>query len=74
MKKGIHPRYHVLSVKCTCGNQFQTASSLDCNTLNIEMCLLCHPFCTGVLNTEHKVGRGGSFQKKFPDFRLSSGT
>lgn len=71
MKKNIHPRYMALTVKCSCKNSFETRSTLGRETLQIEKCPKCHPFYTGVLNTEHKTGRGRSFQQKFPGFRLS---
>ncbi|MBQ4578768.1 MAG: 50S ribosomal protein L31, partial [Clostridia bacterium] len=27
MKEGIHPNYQVTTVKCACGNEFQTGST-----------------------------------------------
>ncbi|MGL5572579.1 MAG: 50S ribosomal protein L31, partial [Cetobacterium sp.] len=28
MRKGIHPEYKVITVDCTCGNKFETRSTL----------------------------------------------
>jgi len=64
MKKGIHPNYSTIEVKCVCGNTFETRSTLT-ESLNIEICSVCHPFYTGkqkIIDTEGRVGR---FQQKY---------
>ena len=43
MKTGIHPNYHTVQVKCSCGNEFETGSIKE-GTINVEMCSECHPF------------------------------
>lgn len=45
MKKGIHPEYKTVTVKCACGNTFETGSVLD--EIKVEICSECHPFFTG---------------------------
>ena len=46
MKKGIHPEYHRIMVKCTsCGNEFETGSTAT--ELRVDTCSNCHPFYTG---------------------------
>ena len=45
MKEGIHPNYQVTTVKCACGNEFQTGSTKA--NIRVEICSNCHPFYTG---------------------------
>lgn len=57
MKQGIHPNYQTVQVTCTCGNQFETGSTLA-QDLQIEVCSECHPFYTGkqkLLDTTRRV-------------------
>lgn len=65
MKAGIHPEYHIITVKCTCGHSFQTGSSLPEDTLSIEVCSNCHPFYTGTQKLIDTAGRVDSFNRKF---------
>ena len=63
MKEGIHPKYHVVEVRCACGNTFKTRSTKP--ELHLEICSVCHPFFTGrqkLIDTEGRVER---FTKKF---------
>jgi large subunit ribosomal protein L31 len=45
MKQGIHPDYVIATVRCSCGNTFQTRSTKS--DLRVEICSNCHPFYTG---------------------------
>ena len=63
MKKDIHPKYKEISVTCSCGNTFKTGSTLDTDTLNVELCSKCHPFYTG----EQKIVDTDNVVKKFED-------
>jgi large subunit ribosomal protein L31 len=46
MQKKIHPAYHSnASVKCACGNKFETGSTKE--EIMVELCSACHPFYTG---------------------------
>ncbi|MGL5232250.1 MAG: 50S ribosomal protein L31, partial [Fusobacteriaceae bacterium] len=48
MRKNIHPKYDVITVECTCGNKFETRSTMTkSNELKIAVCANCHPFYTG---------------------------
>ena len=63
MKKGIHPNYRVVEVRCACGNAFKTRSTKA--ELHLEICSNCHPFFTGrqkLIDTEGRVER---FTKRF---------
>jgi large subunit ribosomal protein L31 len=63
MKEGIHPDYQETTVKCGCGNTFQTRSIRP--ELKIDICNECHPFYTGKLKYVDTAGRIDKFQKKF---------
>jgi large subunit ribosomal protein L31 len=47
MKKDIHPHTHKIQVICSCGNSFETLSTVKGEELKVEACLKCHPFYTG---------------------------
>ncbi len=68
MKKDIHPKYNRnLTVVCSCGNTFVTGSTLDIETLNVELCSKCHPFYTGeqkIVDTENVVKKFEERAKK----------
>lgn len=59
MKASIHPNYELTKVTCSCGNTFETKSTL-CRDLSIEVCAECHPFYTG---KQKLVDTGGRVQK-----------
>jgi large subunit ribosomal protein L31 len=63
MKKGIHPKYNQLKVVCSCGNTFTTGSTLDVDSINVELCSKCHPFYTG----EQKIVDTDNLVKKFEE-------
>ncbi|HEY5558532.1 MAG TPA: 50S ribosomal protein L31 [Steroidobacteraceae bacterium] len=64
MKEGIHPQYTDITVTCTCGNTFQTRSTLGSN-LDVEVCSNCHPFYTGKQKIVDSGGRVDRFRKKY---------
>ena len=45
MKEGIHPNYEKATVKCACGETFETRSTKS--EIRVEICSKCHPFFTG---------------------------
>ncbi len=63
MKEGIHPKYHLTTVKCACGNTFVTGSTKD--NLRVEICSNCHPFFTGKQKLVDTGGRVDRFKKRF---------
>jgi len=65
MKADIHPAYHEITVKCSCGNQFKTKSTLSEDKLQIEVCSVCHPFYTGKQKILDTAGRVDKFRKKY---------
>lgn len=63
MKKDIHPSYnHNIKVTCSCGNTFETGSTLG-EDMTIELCSKCHPFYTG----EQKIVDSDNLVKKFEE-------
>ncbi len=63
MKKDIHPKYQNVSVRCGCGNTFETRSTSK--EIHAEICSMCHPFYTGKQKFVDTAGRIERFQKKF---------
>ena len=64
MKSGIHPDYKAIQVTCSCGNAFETRSTLG-QDLQIEVCSNCHPFYTGKQKIVDTGGRVDRFRKKY---------
>ena len=64
MKEGIHPKYEATSIKCGCGNAFETRTVRG-GELKVDICNACHPFYTGKLKFVDTAGRIDKFQKKF---------
>lgn len=64
MKINLHPAYNEIKVTCSCGNTFNTRSTLAKN-LNIEICAKCHPFYTGTQKIVDATGRVDRFKQKY---------
>jgi large subunit ribosomal protein L31 len=63
MKSDIHPEYATATVKCACGNTFQTRSSQS--EIHTDVCSQCHPFYTGKQRLMDTAGRIERFRQKF---------
>lgn len=64
MKKDIHPKYNNnLEIKCSCGNSFVTGSTLEQDSISIEICSKCHPFYTG----EQKIVDTNNLVRKYEE-------
>ena len=63
MKTGIHPNYQIATVRCSCGNTFQTRSTKP--ELHTELCSECHPFYTGKQKMVDTGGRIERFERKY---------
>jgi len=63
MKQGIHPEYQIATVRCSCGNTFQTRSTAS--DLRVEICSNCHPFYTGKQKLVDTGGRVERFQRRY---------
>jgi len=63
MKEKIHPKYVTSTVKCACGNNFETMSSTA--EIKVAICSNCHPFFTGKQKLIDTAGRIEKFHKKY---------
>ena len=63
MKKNLHPNYEISQVRCACGSEFETRSTLK--SIRVEICSSCHPFFTGKQKLIDSAGRIEKFQKKY---------
>jgi large subunit ribosomal protein L31 len=64
MKSEGHPDYRTTKVTCSCGNTFETRSTLG-KPLTIEVCAACHPFYTGKQKILDTAGRVEKFRQKY---------
>lgn len=64
MKADIHPKYDTVKVTCSCGNSFETRSTLA-EDLHVDVCSSCHPFYTGKQKMLDTGGRVDRFRKRF---------
>jgi len=63
MKTDIHPTYATATVRCACGNTFQTRSTKD--EIHLDICAACHPFFTGKQKLIDTAGRVERFRQKY---------
>jgi large subunit ribosomal protein L31 len=63
MKKDIHPKYQKVTVRCACGNEFETGSTTE--SIKVEICSKCHPFFTGKQKLMDTAGRVERFRRKY---------
>ncbi len=64
MKPEIHPAYQEIKVVCSCGNAFETRSTLN-KELHLDVCSACHPFYTGKQKIIDSGGRVDKFKQKY---------
>jgi large subunit ribosomal protein L31 len=63
MKKGTHPEYKEVTIRCACGNEVKTRSTAT--DINVEICAMCHPFYTGRQKLIDSAGRIERFNRKY---------
>jgi len=63
MKQGIHPEYKATTVRCSCGEEFQTRSTVS--ELRVDICSKCHPFYTGKQKLVDTGGRVERFERRY---------
>ncbi|MFO8070382.1 MAG: 50S ribosomal protein L31 [Polyangia bacterium] len=66
MKKGTHPSYETITIRCACGNEVVTRSTAG-KDLTVEICSACHPFYTGRQKLVDSAGRIERFRRKYGD-------
>ena len=64
MKPDTHPNYTALTVTCSCGETFQTRSTLG-KDLHVEVCSKCHPFYTGKQKMLDTAGQVDKFRRRY---------
>lgn len=64
MRPNIHPAYQAVTVTCSCGNRFETRSTLG-RELQVEVCSNCHPFYTGKQKMVDTGGRVDKFRRRY---------
>ncbi|MBO4217145.1 MAG: 50S ribosomal protein L31 [Clostridia bacterium] len=62
MKKGLHPEYKDVTVRCACGEVIQTRSTKG--DFKVEICSKCHPFYTGKQKFVDTGGRVDKFKRR----------
>ena len=72
MKKEIHPEYYKSKVRCACGNEFETGSTVK--EIAVEICSQCHPFFTGKQKLVDSAGRVERFRRKYAKYNIDAGT
>ena len=65
MNKDIQPNFHEVKVECACGETFVTASTLDTDTIKVDICSKCHPYFTGKQKLVDTGGRVDKFKKRY---------
>src|SRR5918992_1568914 len=63
VKTDIHPQYATATVRCACGNTFQTRSTQA--EIHTDICSACHPFFTGKQKLIDTAGRVERFRNKY---------
>ena len=63
MKTGIHPDYVECTVRCACGNTFETRATTP--DIHVEVCSACHPYFTGEQRIVDTAGRVERFKKRY---------
>lgn len=63
MKDKIHPEYLDTIIKCACGSEIKTRSTVK--GLHVEICSSCHPFFTKKQKILDTAGRVEKFKKKY---------
>ena len=64
MKADTHSAYEAVKVTCSCGETFETRSTVG-HDLSIEVCSKCHPFYTGKQKMLDTGGRVDKFRQRY---------
>jgi large subunit ribosomal protein L31 len=63
MKPDIHPTYQHAIVRCACGAEFVTRSTVP--EVRVEICSTCHPFYTGKQKIVDTAGKVERFRQRY---------
>jgi large subunit ribosomal protein L31 len=63
MKDSIHPKYMDATIRCSCGQEFQTRSTKP--AMHLDVCSVCHPFYSGESRIIDTAGRVERFNRRY---------
>ncbi|MCR5661385.1 MAG: 50S ribosomal protein L31 [bacterium] len=63
MKSKTHPKLYKATVRCACGNTFETLATQE--TLRVEICSACHPYYTGRQRAIAREGQVERFRQRY---------
>jgi len=63
MRTNIHPEYTTATVRCACGNSWQTRATRP--EMKVETCSFCHPAFTGERRIVDAAGRVERFRRRY---------
>jgi len=63
VKENIHPKFEKATVRCVCGETFETGSVKT--ELRVDICSKCHPYFTGKQKLVDAGGRVDRFKKRY---------
>jgi large subunit ribosomal protein L31 len=69
MKIDIHPNYDTVNIVCSCGNAFESRSTIGQEKLHLDVCSSCHPFYTGKQKIMDSAGRVEKFKSRYASFK-----
>lgn len=74
MKKGIHPKYHKITVVMTNGETFETRSSYgnEGDKIQLDVDITTHPAWNPGKTVLKRTGAMDKFAAKFGEFNISS--
>ena len=72
MRAEIHPKYFETSIKCACGHEVKTRSTIK--DQHVEICSNCHPFYTGKQKLVDSAGRIEKFTRKYKNIKGNADT
>lgn len=72
MKKGIHPKYHEITVVLTNGESFKTRSTYGKpgDSIKLDVDPTIHPAWTGVHRALDSGGKLSRFQQRFKNLKI----
>jgi len=63
VKQGIHPEMQKAKIRCGCGAELETMSTVA--EMQVDICSQCHPFYTGEERFVDTEGRVERFNRKY---------
>ena len=72
MKTDIHPKYEKTVIKCACGAEIETKSTVS-PEMHVELCSACHPFYTGKQKFVDTAGRVDKFRARLEKAEAKKG-